>query len=333
MQSVKEDVIYMKIKKIVAFGEILLRFTPQNQKQISEATGFDCFYGGSEANVSICLSSLGNYVSYITVLPENELGIAARNNLIKYGVDTNNIRLEGDILGSYYLNDGLNGVAPSVIYNRKGSEVSKASVNTDFDYDNIFENASLFHISGISFALSESCKELCFKFMNEARKRGILTSFDFNYRPKLWSVSEAGEVFRKILPIADIVFCSDKDIDAFFDGKNAEELIKENNCKYIFVRNRETLTKECHRVSLTSYCYTDNGIEVIKKDDIEYDVSDRVGSGDAFAAGMIHGLLNNPDDIDAAVDFALKAFIMKHQVLGDYLAKSEAEVNEFDYNK
>lgn len=319
----------MQAKKIVAFGEVLLRFTPQDNKTISEATGFNCFYGGSEANVAIGLSALSNSVCYITVLPDNALGVAVKNNLEKYGVDTSKIISRGDVLGSYYLQTGIAGISKSVLYSRKGSEVSKATVDTEFDYDAIFKDCDLFHISGISFALSENCRDLCFKIIDEAKNRGIPVSFDFNYREKLWKIDEAAKVFKEIIPLADIVFLSTKDINAFLDKISPNELIRNNGCNYLIVRDRDESDSKHHIVDVR--VYTKNGTEIQTTERLknEFDVKDRVGSGDAFAAGMIHALLKNKDDVDSAIDFALGTFIMKHIVEGDFLAVSEDEVKDF----
>ena len=321
----------MENNKVVAFGEILLRFTPQNNKPIVEATGFDCFYGGTEANVSIGLASLGDKVSYITVLPDNDLGIAVKNNLVKYGVDIDNIIFQGDVLGSYYLQTGIAGISPSVLYNRKGSEVSKATVDTKFDYDSIFDNCKVFHISGVSFALSDNCRELCFKLIEEAKKRGILVSFDFNYRQKLWSIDEAASVFKKVISLADIVLCAHRDIDAFLNEKTEEDIIKNNGCKYLIVRDRDDKDPKHHKVSACIFMNTESGIKKSKIIEKDFDVTDRVGSGDAFAAGILHAFLKNPEDIDTMLGFGIATFIMKHTIAGDFLAVSEEKALDF-YN-
>ncbi|MDO4188580.1 MAG: sugar kinase [Lachnospiraceae bacterium] len=318
----------MDAKRIVAFGEILLRFTPQDDKPIAEATGFDCFYGGSEANVAIGLAALGDKVSYITVLPDNELGLAAKDNLIKYGVNTNNILIDGSVLGSYFIQKETDGVSAAVIYNRKGSEISKASVNTPFDYDEIFKDCGVFHISGISFALSESCRELCFKFVNEAKKRGVLVSFDFNYRPRLWSADEAKPVFQKIISLADIVFCGKMDLDTFFDEKTPEKVIEEYGCKYLVYRNRPEGKSGERMVSALIYEKLESSIKRSIKITTGFKGDHRIGTGDAFDAGFIHALCKDSSNLNEIIDFAVATFIVKHSVPGDFLAVSEEELGE-----
>lgn len=322
--------------RIVSFGEILLRFTPQANRSISEAAAFECFYGGSEANVTIGLSVLGNSTSYITVLPDNELGTAAARNLNKYGVSTDNIIFQGDVLGTYYLQSGLAEISSSVIYNRCNSEVAKADGAVEkFNYNDIFKNCDLFHISGISFAISDKCRELCFRLLEEAGKRNIPVSFDFNYRGKLWSIEEAAKVYQDIIPYVDIVFCSDKDLKCFLNGISAEDILNNNKCRYVVARNREPLTLSHHTVTAQIISKTSSGIKSSEAVTYEFAVYDRVGSGDAFAACILHSLLIDKDNIDEALDFGIGGFIMKHSVSGDYLAVSEKEIRRFfeDFKK
>ena len=320
-------------KKIVSFGEILLRLTPQNNSLLTEASGFDACYGGSEANVMIALSSMGDEPSYVTVLPDNGIGQAAERNLHRYGVQTSGILFKGEILGSYYFEQGFGARSSKVIYNRRYSEIARVGGYEDrFDFDRILDGCDLFHISGITFALSEECRNLCFTFLEEAKKRGIKISFDFNYRGKLWGTDEAAAVYRKIIPYVDILLCSGKDLNVFL-GTDEEHFFDQYHCEYLVIREREIISGGRHRAK-TSICHhTEAGNERYESAEREFEVLDRVGSGDAFGAGVIHSLLQDGADIGKAAEFGMAAFVLKHFVGGDILTMTEQEILTFMQNE
>lgn len=325
----------MKNKRVVSFGEILLRLTPQNKSRLTEAIGFDCCYGGSEANVMIALSSMGDETSYLTVLPDNGIGKAAERNLHRYGVRTDEILFKGDILGSYYFEQGFGALNSQVIYNRRYSEIARVDGYEDsFDFDRIFAGCDLFHISGITFALSEACRELCFTFLREAKKRHIPVSFDFNYRGKLWSIEDAAKTYREVVPLVDILFCSRRDLEAFL-GTSEQTFYDIYDCEYLVIREREIVSADRHRAGACIYHHAGTKVEKYECKEREFAVLDRVGSGDAFSAGVLHALLQDGEDIRYAVEFGMSAFVLKHYVAGDILTMTEAEILNFlqDENK
>lgn len=308
-------------KKIVAFGEIMLRLTPPDMKMIYETRAFDACYGGTESNVLVGLSALGNKTEYLTALPQNELGDAVVRHLKSYSVGTENIIRFGDTLGMYFLEEGFGVRSSKVIYNRRHSEVSKLEKGA-FDYDKVFENCDIFHISGISFALSENVRELSIEMLKQAKNRGIKTSFDFNYRSKLWSETEAKAVFEKVIEYVDIVFCSEKDLRTFL-GVDKNNFYNKYKSEYLVVREREILSDGKHMASAAIF---HNGATAVSATE-PFEVFERIGSGDAFAAGVLHSIKKDGENIKAAVDFGLASFVLKHAVRGDVLPADEKTVN------
>ena len=316
-------------KRIVSFGEILQRLTPKDSNHIEDANIFESYYGGSEANVLIALASMGHKCSFVTVLPNNDLGRAARNHLLNNNVDTSFIEFSGDILGTYYYEQGFGSLSSNVIYNRSNSEVARIKKNEiNFDYDRIFKNCVLFHISGISFALSKDCRDVCFEFIKEAKKRRIKVSFDFNYRSKLWSVNDASKIYVQIIKNVDILLCSSSDLKTFLTVDNVEEFYNEYDCEYLVVRDRYIVTNELHKVKATIVHKTFDVTEQYSISEKEFRVIDRVGSGDAFDAGVINELLNG-GDIKKALDFGISSFLIKHLIKGDSLNLSEGTLLEW----
>lgn len=317
------------MKKILAFGEIMLRLSAPNGERLSEAKSFDACYGGTEANVLACLSALGHGTKYLTKLPDNELGKAVLNYLKSFNVDVSDVLCGGDVLGTYFVENGSGSRGSNVIYNRRYSEITKLDEDA-FDYDEVFGDVELFHISGISFALSESSKRLAFRLLDEAKKRGVKISFDFNYRAKLWQTDTARECFLKIIPKADIVLASALDLSVFLQT-DAKGFFEKYGSEYLFLRNRTVLSADKHSVKVTAYRNSGGNITSYSTDEITFAVSEKIGGGDAFDGGTLHALLTNPDDLKAAVNFGTAAFILKHGVRGDIFTLTGADIVKFQH--
>ena len=314
--------------KIVTFGEIMLRLTPPDHLLITETKNFEVAYGGSEANVAVALSCLGNKVEYVSAIPDNNIGHAIIKHLKSYGVDTSHIIMRGEVLGSYFLENGFGFRNTSVIYNRKSAEITKLTKESfsDADFDAIFEDCSIFHISGISFALSPSLTKLCFRLLEEVKKRNILISFDFNYRGKLWTINEAAAVYKKIIPFVDILFCSEMDLTAFLDT-NKDKFFEKYQTNTLVIRERQILEHEKHSVKVQLKRITSDGVkDVLNSMPITFDVMEKIGSGDAFDAGVLHCLNKDMDDAEYALKFGLACFVLKHGVIGDVLTLNEATI-------
>lgn len=310
----------MNSKTVVAFGEIMLRLTPS--ASILNASEYKAIYGGTESNVLAALSTFGNKTRYLTKLPDNDLGRGAIMHLKRYGVGCDSIISSGDNMGIYFLEKGFGCRNAKVIYSRKHSEVTTLT-KSDFDFDAVFENAALFHISGISFALSDSVKDLCFCLLEEAKNRNIPISFDFNYRAKLWDTETAAAVYKKIIPFVDYVFCSSKDLDVFLNANLDDFFNLYNNAKCLMVREREIVSQDKHIIK--AKVYTEKGVVASSAKTAE--ILERIGGGDAFSAGFIHGLLNYGGNLQKALDFAVDCFVMKATLEGDVLYTSEREIN------
>lgn len=312
--------------KILAFGEIMLRLSAIGNAAIEDSTSFNACYGGTEANVLACLSNFGHEVKYLTALPDNGLGDAAEKHLHSFGIDTSDVKKGGDTLGMYFVQSGDGSRGSKVLYNRRHAEITRLD-ESSFDYDKVFDGVGFFHISGISFALSKSCSALAFRLIKEAKQRGITVSFDFNYRPALWSVETAGECFRKIVNDVDIVLASSRDLSAFL-GVDEKSYFEKFGNRYLVLRNRTVLSKTRHSVNITLY-KNDGGIERFATPEIEFDVQEKIGGGDAFDGGMIHALTMT-DDMHEALRFALSAFILKHSVAGDTFTLGVDDVKAFE---
>lgn len=301
------------MSKVTAFGEIMLRLAAGTGENIADSHTFSACYGGTESNVLACLSAFGHSTEYLTALPDTELGRGAIGHLEGYGIDTSDIRVGGEFLGLYFSADGTGSRGADVIYYRKFSEFAKLDKDS-FDFDKIFDGVELFHISGISFALSESSRSLAFELMREARSRGIKVSFDFNYRARLWSVETARPVLKSAAELADIVLASDLDLSTFL-GVDKTEYFDKYGGELLFLRNRKPLAANKHSVRVAAY---KRGGESFETDTIEFPVTEKIGGGDAFDGGILHGILSG-HTLEDTVKFGTAAFMLKHSVKGDVL--------------
>ena len=309
-------------KTILAFGEIMLRLTPPHRQCIDSTTVFEACYGGSESNVLVCLSHLGHRTEYLTALPDQELGDAAIRHLRAHGVGTEYIlRGEGN-MGMYFLEEGFGSRGTKVIYHRKHSLVSLQDSGA-FDYDRIFARCGLFHICGISFAISPSARRLSFALVREAKKRGIPVSFDFNYRGRLWTTGEAAEIYREIVRQVDILFCSELDLKTFL-GTGREGVEQVYAGKYCVIREREVLPDGTHCARAEILCRDGEEVRRVKGEPVEFPVLERIGSGDAFVGGVLHGLLTDGENPEGALKWGMACFVLKHTQRGDVFTMGKA---------
>lgn len=319
--------------KILTLGEIMLRLATTNDERLIENNQFAAHFGGGEANVAVSLANFGHRAVFASKVPENGLGAGVGRHLTKYGVDTSQLLTGGERLGTYYLETGVGLRPSSVIYDRKYS--SFATMNDlEWDLDSLFSDIELFHISGITPALSEKWQGLLIQLVKEAKNKRIKVSLDINYRGKLWSIEECGEYVRKIVRYVD--YCSAGKLDAlnFFKipekfGADLSYYYSEiqklyPNIKVLYSTTREVLTSRHNR--LQGNLFVEDTMYQSQVVDIP-NIVDRVGGGDAFAAGMIHGLLTEMTPQET-IDFATTASALKHSVHGDCNQFSEEEVIE-----
>ncbi|WP_410502160.1 sugar kinase [Exiguobacterium acetylicum] len=322
--------------RVLTLGEVMLRLSTKTDIRLSECRQFQVNYGGSEANVAVSLSNFNHSVSFASKIPDNALGLAVKKHFQHFGVATDDLLFGGFRLGCYFLEDGIGERISSIIYDRASS--SFAEMNTlEWSMEDLFNNVELLHISGITPAISSSWTILTLQLVEEAKRRKVKISFDFNYRSKLWSHSEAKKVLKKLLPLVD--YCSAGKLDAVHlldieeiptdieDIRYYYEKMSElyPNIKVLYSTLREI--KSTSHNYLTGFIWNDGILYTSKKHDI-MPIVDRVGGGDAFSAGVLHGLLTEKD-FDYTVSFATAASALKHTIYGDCNQFSVQEIEEF----
>jgi 2-dehydro-3-deoxygluconokinase len=324
-------------KKVVTFGEIMLRLTPPNYKRIVQADSFDAIYGGGEANVAVTLANFGLDAYYVTKLPNNYVGQAALNFLRRFGVRTDYVVRGGDRLGIYFCENGASQRPSLVIYDRAHSAIAEASPK-DFDWDKIFSGADWFHITGITPALSAGMAEISLQAVQAARAHRVKVSCDLNYRAKLWSRERAGEVMSKLLQYVDVCIANEEDAERVFGIKSGSDTTSgsinvegfKQVAQQLIDRFGLELVGSHLRISRSA---SDNGWLVVLYDGREfaqstlYDIHivDRVGGGDAFAGALIYGLLNDMN-LQEAAEFGAAASCLKQTIPGDSNHVSVGEV-------
>ena len=325
-------------KKVVTFGEIMLRLSPPNYQRLIQVDSFDVTYGGGEANVSISLSNFGFDSYYVTKLPSNPLGDAALNHLRRFGVKTDYIVKGGDRLGIYFLETGVAQRPSKVIYDRAHSAIAKAKVG-DFDWDKIFQDTQWFHFTGIMPALSDTAADLTLEAVKKAKQNNLKVSCDLNYRRKLWSTEKANKVMTSLMDYVDIVLGNEEDAEKIFGIKApksnvstgqlseedykfvAKELISRFNFKLVAITLRESYSASDNGWSAIAY----DGKDFYTSNKYKINIIDRVGGGDAFAGGLIYSLING-NQVQEALEFAVAASCLKHTIPGDFNLVSKDEV-------
>jgi len=340
VSSKKINLSGLKDKKIITFGELMLRLAPEGYLRFVQADKFEATFGGGEANVSVSLANYGLKSAFVTKLPKHEIGQMAVNSLRKYGVDTDLIIRGGDRVGIYYLEKGASQRPSKVIYDRAGSSIAKADKN-DFNWDKIFENVGWFHFTGITPALSDECADITEEACKAAKERGIIISCDLNYRNKLWSKEKAGKVMDRLCKYVDVCIANEEDANDVFgikaentdvttgtinsDGYKfvAKALAERFGFSYVAITLRESVSASDNRWGAMLYDGNDHYFS--KKYNVH--IVDRVGGGDSFGAGLIYSLINeyNPQD---TIEFAVAASCLKHSIEGDYNFVNTDEVKK-----
>ncbi len=324
-------------KKVVTFGEIMLRLTPPELKRIVQTDSFNVIYGGGEANVCVSLANYGLDAHFVTKLPENPVGQAALNELRRYGVKTDYIARGGDRLGIYYCEDGASQRSSNVIYDRAYSAIAEAS-SDDFDWDKIFADADWFHFTGITPALSEKMAEVTLEAVKAATEQGVKVSCDLNYRAKLWSKERANKVMTELMEYVDIVIANEEDAEMVFGIKSGSDITGgdiniegyRNVAQQLIDKFDLELVGSHLRISHSA---SDNGWLVVLYDGNEfvqstsYDIHivDRVGGGDSFAGGLVYSLLTGKN-LQEAAEFGAAASCLKQSIPGDFNHVSVKEV-------
>ena len=326
-------------KKIVTFGEIMMRMTAPGYKRFEQCENLDITYGGGEANVAVALSNYGFEGEFVTKLPNNAWGQAAINHLRRYGVKTDNIVRGGDRIGVYYVEMGAAMRPSQVLYDRAHSAIAEASAD-EFDFDRILDGADWFHTTGISPAISDSAAEITLKALKAAKAKGVTTSIDLNFRKKLWTAEKAQTVMTELCKYVDVCIGNEEDAEKCLGFKAAKSDVTKGELdmegyKSVFAQMKEKFGFKYIATTLReSYSAFDNGWSAAVYDGKEFyrtrkyniHIVDRVGGGDSFASGFIYGILSGKDMKDAA-EYAAAASALKHTIPGDmnHVTVSEVE--------
>ena len=325
-------------KKVVTFGEVMLRLTAPNFQRFSQTNEFIATYGGSEANVAISLVNFGIPTEFVTRLPENAMAQACVNSLQAYGLGTDGIIYGGKRMGLYFLESGAAFRNSNVVYDREGSSFATLRPGM-IDWEKILSDAGWFHWSGITPAISDKAAELTKLAWEAAKRHGVTVSVDLNFRKKLWTKEKAQSIMKPLMQYVDVCIGNEEDAELCLGFKpeanveagetNAEgykgifkAMAKEFGFKYVVSTLRESFSATYNGWKAMIY----NGEEFYESK--RYDINpiiDRVGGGDSFSGGIIHGLLTKPNQ-GAALEFAVAASALKHTINGDFNLVSVDEV-------
>ncbi len=333
------------MKKVVTFGEIMLRLTPPGWKRFSQASAFEVIYGGGESNVAVSLANYGIPVDFVSRIPDNDIGECAIMELRKRGVNTQHIARGGERLGIYFLEIGAVSRGSKVVYDRAHSGMATIQKGM-IDWETVFKDADWFHWTGITPALSQGAADACLEAIQVANKMGVTVSTDLNYRKKLWKYGkQPGEVMPDLVAGCDIILGNEEDAEKHFglhpEGLDVTAGHEVNAKSYhsvlqqlmeMFPRAKKVITTL--RGSISASHNTWSGVLYDGKTLYEaptYQIThivDRVGGGDSFMAGLIYGLLTYPDDDQKALNYAVAASCLKHTIYGDANLSTVAEVEK-----
>lgn len=327
-------------KRVITFGELMLRLAPQGYLRFVQADSYGATYGGGEANVAVSLANYGLDAAFVSKMPVHEIGQAGVNSLRKYGVDTSLITRGGERVGIYYLEKGASQRPSKVIYDRAGSAIAKAETK-DFDWNKIFTGADWFHFTGITPALGDNVAAITLQAVQEAKKRGLTVSCDLNYRKKLWSKEKAGQVMGELCQYVDVCIANEEDAADVFGIRAADTdvtagQVRHEAYKEVARQLAERFGFQKVAVTLrTSLSANDNKWAAMLYDGQDFFFSkqynvhivDRVGGGDSFGGGLIYACLQGWASRDI-IEFAAAASCLKHSIEGDYNLVSAEEVQK-----
>ena len=330
------------MKKVVTFGELMLRLTPPAREMILQTPNMVCTFGGAEANVAVAVSQYGDEARYVTALPANDLGRAAVAELRRFGIDTSAIKMTNKRLGLYFTETGSNMRPSKVIYDRDDSAIAAVKPG-DFDWDTILADADWFHVTGITPALSESLCDATLEALKKCKEKGITVSCDLNYRKKLWKWGkEPIEVMPEIAKYIDVMIANEEDCQKCLgieletgvdSGKLDTDMYKElakivmdkyPNVKALAVSLRESISAD-HNNWSGVLAIRDGGFYQSRKYSIT-NIVDRIGGGDSFGGSLIYGFRNFDNDYQKIIEYAIGGSALKHTTYGDYVRFTKEDV-------
>ena len=324
--------------KIITMGELMLRMSPAGNNRFIQVEQLNVTPGGGEANVAISLANYGHEAYFVSKLPKHEIGQMAVNGMRRYGVNTNFIVRGGNRIGLYYAETGASMRPSKVIYDRANSAIAEAKPE-DFDFDAIFEGADWFHWSGITPAISDASAECLRQACIASKHHGVTVSCDLNFRKKLWTSEKAISIMRPLMQYVDVCIGNEEDAelclgfkpDADVEGGKTDaagyegifrQMMQEFEFKYVVSTLRESFSASHN--GWKALIYDGKEFYQSKRYDI-MPIIDRVGGGDSFSGGLIHGLLTKATQGEA-LEFAVAASALKHTIPGDFNLVSAEEV-------
>lgn len=326
--------------KIITFGEIMLRLEPEGYLRFFQNDHLQATFGGGEANVAVSLANFGMDVAFVTKLPKHAIGQGAVNRLRYYGVDVSHIVRGGDRVGIYYLEKGASQRGSVCIYDRAHSAIQEAQVS-DFDWDKIFEDAEWFHFTGITPALGGNIVEICREACIAAKRRGMKISCDLNYRGKLWTRTQAYTAMTDLCKYVDVCISNEEDAKDVFgieaegsditggklnvDGYKsvARQLAEKFGFEKVAITLRKSISASDNDWSGMLY----DGTDYCFSKEYHLRITDRVGGGDSFGAGLIYAIITGKSTQET-IDFAVAASALKHSIEGDFNLVTVAEVEK-----
>ncbi|MBQ7422175.1 MAG: sugar kinase [Prevotella sp.] len=334
----------MEKKKIVTFGEVLLRLSKPDNLRLAQGHVFSGNYGGSEANAAVSLATLGNQVEYVTRMPDNAIGRACQMRLREYGLKLNHVALGGERLGTYYFEEAAAMRNSSVVYDRKDSSFYTMAPGM-IPWTDVFRDAQIFHCSGITCAISRSAAEATMEAVCTAEEMGLTVACDINYRKNLWNYgADAHETLAELAGHADIIFGDQGEYEVVsglkhvpFEAQSADYGIDTEaflaymqavhelfpKCKKMVLACRNQLSSSRHL--LTGLLFSNGTMTQTRIYDID-PVVDPMGVGDAFMAAYLHAWRKWGDEDQRCLDFSLAASALKNSVTGDFNLVTEEEI-------
>lgn len=326
------------MSKVVTFGEIMLRLSPNGYYRFFQDDQLQATFGGGEANVAVSLANFGEDAAFVTKLPHNPIGDACIRNLRSFGVNVDGIIRGGDRIGIYYLEKGASQRASVCVYDRAHSSIAE-SQKEEYDWDRLFDGAEWFHFTGITPALGENLVEICTEACRKAKEKGLKISCDLNYRAKLWTTDAANAAMSSLCKYVDVLIANEEDAAKVFGiraektdittgaldkaayGAVAKQLVDKFGCETVAITLRSSYSANHNGWAGMLY----DGKECHYSREYNLNIVDRVGGGDSFGAGLIYALIHNMS-LQETIEFAVAASALKHSIEGDFNRVSVDEV-------
>ena len=331
-------------KKIVTFGEIMLRLATPGYQRFVQSNSLNATFGGGEANVAVSLANYGLNAEFVTRLPQNDIAEWCLSELRKYNVGTQNIIRGGDRVGIYFLETGAVARPSKVVYDRANSSIAEIQPGM-INWKEVLKDADWFHWTGITPALSQGTADACLEAIKTANEMGVTVSTDLNYRKNLWKYGKkASEVMPALVEGCDVILGNEEDAEkvfgikpegfdvtataghvdaAEFESVCTQMMKKFPRAKKVIITLRGSIN--ANHNTWGGVLYADGKLYESKRYDITH-IVDRVGGGDSFMGGLIYGLLTYGDDNQKALDFAVAASCLKHTIYGDFNLVTVPEV-------